>query len=192
MKEEKIELRCPNCDYLMKKIKISDIGKKEELELVCDKCKHPISIKLSKRKTFYCEGCGKEFGSKEEAKKHEKTCKKEQQKFQVFCPYCNSERSIIFNLSGETGELTCSNCNKKFKFAFGKVKSATGLTGYVARQGFIRIIINNKEEEISWYSDSEVNLKSGDLILIIWKKRLLNKNKPYCISNFMTGMRTLL
>lgn len=192
MKEETIELKCPNCDYLMKKVNISDIGEKEELELICKKCKHPISVKLSKKKRFSCDKCGKEFDSRQEVEKHEKKCKKERQTFQFFCPYCNSELSWSFNPLGERGEMTCNKCNKRFRYAFGKITHAVGFTGYNAKQGFLRMIINGQEEEINWYATRGIDLKRNDLILIIWKKRLFNQDKPHQILNYTTGVRNQL
>ena len=189
MKQEYIELKCPNCNCLMKKIKISGISN-NKLELICKKCNHPISITLNK--SWSCDKCGKKFKTKEEVKSHETGCNKEQQKSQFFCPYCDSEIFSAFNPLGEIGEMICGDCNKKFKFAFGKVVHAVGFTGYVAKQGFLRMIINGKEEEISWYSDNGIDLKINDLILIIWKKKLFNQNKPYQISNYTTGVRNQL
>jgi predicted Zn finger-like uncharacterized protein len=113
-------------------------------------------------------------------------------KFQVICPYCSAEHMVSFDLSGMEGMMRCNKCNKEFKFAFGIVISATGFTGYVAKQGYLRMIINNNEEEFTWRADSGINLKNGDTILVLWKKRFFDKDKPHSILNFKTGVRTLL
>ena len=76
--------------------------------------------------------------------------KKIKNQFELICPHCNTEFRITINADGVSHELDCVNCKRNIKYVYGKVKSATGLTGYVTRQGYVRMDINGMEEEFSW------------------------------------------
>lgn len=113
-------------------------------------------------------------------------------KFQLICPYCDAELRISISVDGLMDDMDCPHCNKNFKYSYGKVESAVGLTGNVAKQCFLRMDIINPEKEISWYATRGIHLKKGDLILVVWGKRFFNKDAPKYISNFTTGIRNLL
>jgi len=117
---------------------------------------------------------------------------KTKNQFELFCPHCDVEYRISINADGIIHEQKCLNCDKNYKYSYGKIKSATGLTGYVTQQCFVRVDINGSEEEFSWMANRTLSLKKGDRVLIVWGKRFFHKDKPKYVLNFTTGIKTLL
>lgn len=47
-KKKYLEINCPNCDNLIKKLEVASLNESEKLKFVCDICKHHIILDLKK------------------------------------------------------------------------------------------------------------------------------------------------
>ncbi len=114
-------------------------------------------------------------------------------KTKLFCPYCktNFYREVGDKEYSATSE--CTNCGRVSKIIFGifiKMTSrGTGQISYAQPNYNVRFKLKNtnKEEVINFNSNNNIELKNGDKIAFIYKKKFFGNdfnNKPSFLLNY--------
>lgn len=121
------------------------------------------------------------------------------QEINFVCPYCSKQFLSKGDQSGE-GKVTCQHCNKDFKYILGSARSMKGSTTRIVTYGpppfVLRLKTNSGEREIRIQSYDMLDVHSGDIILLTYKKvGIFSKTwseKPSTIQNFTTLLHAVL
>ena len=107
----------------------------------------------------------------------------------INCPYCDN--SIHVYQDNEEFITVCPNCQKKYKTIFAKVRNVLERGSRVRDEKIeyrLRVINKANEEKFHKFkSGNDIEIRAGDEVGLIFKKRFLSagfKSEPSIVMNY--------